>query len=73
MFIGHLNKDQQAYFLRVAQNVVAADGNIDVRETSILQTLTAQCDQSIRSLEDISAVSAGTLFNDRQSQASLGI
>lgn len=70
MFIGHLNKAQQEYFLGAAQNLVAADGKIDERETRILETLTAHCDQAVKPLEDISSVSANALFNDSQSRVS---
>jgi len=68
MFIGSLKKEQQEYFLSAAQYLMAADGKIDERETSILETLTAHCDPDVTPLEDISAVSPNALFSDRRSQ-----
>lgn len=47
MFIQHLNVEQQSALHHFSKKLIAADGHIDERETLLLETIVAQCSDSI--------------------------
>ncbi|MCG7542105.1 MULTISPECIES: TerB family tellurite resistance protein [Pseudoalteromonas] len=47
MFIQNLNLDQQSALYHLSKQLIATDGHIDERETLLLETIVAQCEESV--------------------------
>ncbi|HAS6610628.1 TPA: DNA repair protein [Vibrio parahaemolyticus] len=47
MFIQYLNLEQQSALYHFSKKLIAVDGHIDERETLLLETIVAQCSDSV--------------------------
>ncbi|WP_135458893.1 TerB family tellurite resistance protein [Vibrio echinoideorum] len=64
MFIQHLNLDQQSALYHFSKQLIAADGHIDDRETLLLETIVAQCSDSVDLSRIFDLIELSALFSE---------